>query len=99
MKFSLLTTPKIPLTIPLNDNGNQNRIRVDIMYVCLCKGIKEADVQELGRAGVTCPKILASTLGIDDKDNCCGRCLSNISDFVAIASKHCTQQCPSPMQA
>jgi len=67
------------------------------MYVCICKGIREKDVQELGRAGVTCPKVLASTLEIDDKDNCCGRCLNNISDFVAIASKHCAQF-PSPVQ-
>ena len=64
------------------------------MYICLCKGIREADVQELGRAGVTCPKMLASALEIDDKDNCCGRCLNNISSFVAIASEHSTQ-CPS----
>ena len=56
------------------------------MYVCVCKGIKESDVRELGRAGITCPRILASSLGIDDKDNCCGRCLKNVSNLVSLAS-------------
>ncbi len=57
------------------------------MYICVCKGIKESDVENLGRAGVTCPKKLAATLGIDDEDNCCGRCLNNINDLVTIASR------------
>ena len=56
------------------------------MYVCVCKGIKESDVRELGRAGITCPRTLASSLGIDDKDNCCGRCIKNVCNLVAIAS-------------
>ena len=56
------------------------------MFVCVCKGIKESDVQELGQCGIVCPKALASQLEIDDEDNCCGRCMSNIGDFVEIAS-------------
>ena len=56
------------------------------MYICVCKGIRESDVEDLGRAGVTCPKKLAAALGIDDEDDCCGRCLDNISDLVTIAS-------------
>ena len=56
------------------------------MYVCICKGITESDVQQLGRAGVTCPKALASTLGIDDEENCCGRCINKVSDFVNLAA-------------
>ncbi len=55
------------------------------MYICVCKGIKESDVRSLGREGITCPKLLASTLGINDKDSCCGRCLKNVSNFVTIA--------------
>jgi len=55
------------------------------MFICVCKGIKESDVRTLGRAGVTCPRQLASTLGIDDKNSCCGRCIKNVSNFVAIA--------------
>lgn len=57
------------------------------MYICVCKGIKEADVHALGRAGMTCPKALASALEIDDEDNCCGRCLNNITDIVTIATR------------
>ncbi|GJL52893.1 MAG: hypothetical protein NPIRA02_00250 [Nitrospirales bacterium] len=55
------------------------------MYICVCKGIKELDVRTLGREGITCPKLLASTLGIDDKNSCCGRCIKNVSNFVEIA--------------
>ena len=55
------------------------------MYICVCKGIKESDVRNLGREGMTCPKLLASTLGINDKDSCCGRCRKNVSSFVEIA--------------
>ncbi len=68
------------------------------MYICVCKGIKEADVRALGRAGVTCPKELASTLEIDDKDNCCGRCINNLVDFVTIASEEYVR-CHSSVQA
>jgi len=55
------------------------------MYICVCKGIKESDVRTLGREGITCPKLLASTLGIDDKNSCCGRCIKNVSNYAAIA--------------
>jgi len=61
------------------------------MFVCVCKGIKESDVRELGQAGMTCPKALASTLGIDDEDNCCGRCINNIDDFVNMATDELIQ--------
>lgn len=65
------------------------------MFMCICKGIREDDVRQLGRAGVTCPKTLAGTLGIDDEDNCCGRCLNNISDFVELASGEHAPHSPS----
>jgi len=57
------------------------------MYICICKGIRESDVQELGRAGITCPKNLASSLELNDKKNCCGRCIKNIDKFVALAEE------------
>jgi len=68
------------------------------MYICICKGIKESDVRELGQAGITCPKKLAETLGLDDKKNCCGRCIKNISKFVEIAVEEVTLQ-KSPMMS
>ncbi len=63
------------------------------MYICICKGIRESDVQELGKAGITCPKRLASTLELNDKKSCCGRCIKNISKFVALAEEEfsCSQ--------
>lgn len=62
------------------------------MYICICKGIKESDVRELGRAEVTCPKKLADSLGLNDKQNCCGRCIKNISKFVALAEEEASCQ-------
>jgi bacterioferritin-associated ferredoxin len=63
------------------------------MYICICKGIRESDVQELGKAGITCPKKLASTLELNDKKSCCGRCIKNIDKFVALAEEEfsCSQ--------
>jgi len=57
------------------------------MYICICKGIKESVVRELGQAAITCPKKLADSLGLNDKQNCCGRCIKNISKFVALAEE------------
>ena len=65
------------------------------MYVCVCKDIKESDVESLGRAGVTCPNKLAATLGLDDEDNCCGRCLDNIANLATIAARACDRHCIS----
>lgn len=56
------------------------------MYICICKGIKESDVKKLGAAGITCPKKLASALELDDRKNCCGRCIKNIGKFVELAT-------------
>ena len=68
------------------------------MYICVCKGIKESDVEDLGRAGITCPKQLAATLGIDD-DDACGRCLDKIHDLVSIASiEHARHRTSVPVQ-
>ncbi len=55
------------------------------MYVCLCKGITEADVRELGCGGAWAPELLAATLGIDE-ESCCGRCARNIQELVALAA-------------
>lgn len=63
------------------------------MYVCLCRGITEARVRQLGREGVTCPDALACTLGIDDP-GCCGRCLKKIDRFVALAEAELMMPAP-----
>jgi bacterioferritin-associated ferredoxin len=55
------------------------------VYICLCKGISESQVRELGQAGVCSANALASALGLEE-DEVCGRCMQNIDDFVAIAA-------------
>ena len=57
------------------------------MYICICKGITESDVRKLGQAGVTGPRELACVLKLDDKKNCCGRCIKNIGKFVELAAQ------------
>jgi bacterioferritin-associated ferredoxin len=54
------------------------------MYICLCKGITESDVKECGRDGFITPQALACRLEID-ADDCCGRCLKNLDEIVALA--------------
>lgn len=54
------------------------------MYVCLCKGITEADVREAGRAGLVMPCQLKSKFGLKQSGSC-GRCAKNIHEFVEIA--------------
>jgi len=54
------------------------------MYICLCKGITESDVKECGRNGFITPQALVCRLGIN-ADDCCGRCLRNVEEIVALA--------------
>ena len=54
------------------------------MYLCLCKGVTEAAVQELARFGTTEPEALIAALGLEDPE-CCGRCAVEIEEFVAVA--------------
>lgn len=93
----------MPCKIIKNDNRYQFRNGADsltelLMYICICKGIKESDVRELGQAAITCPKKIANSLGLDDKKNCCGRCIKNISKFVALAVEEVTYP-KSPMMS
>ena len=54
------------------------------MYVCLCKGITEKDLHRAARAGVVTADGLTRTFGLDDTA-CCGRCVRNIDELVALA--------------
>jgi bacterioferritin-associated ferredoxin len=58
------------------------------MYICLCKGITDSQVRNVLREGVVCAEALAARLGID-RDDCCGRCLSGISDLLSLAPAGC----------
>jgi len=55
------------------------------MYVCLCKGLTESDVQQVARHGKVCPDTLKACFGLEDED-CCGRCAKNIHELVALAN-------------
>ena len=55
------------------------------MYVCLCKGLTESDVQEAALTGKVCPDTLKTCFGLEDED-CCGRCAKNIHELVTIAT-------------
>jgi bacterioferritin-associated ferredoxin len=57
------------------------------VYICLCKGISESEVQALGRSGICSAEELALTLGLDE-DGSCGRCLQNIEALVALATRN-----------
>lgn len=61
------------------------------MYVCLCKGLTESDVQRIAQSGTVDPDSLTATLGLEDED-CCGRCVRNICQLVAIASNCCASR-------
>jgi len=56
------------------------------MYACVCQGITEADVRRLGAAGIAAPDDLIAVLSLHD-DNCCGRCITAIDSFVALAEE------------
>jgi bacterioferritin-associated ferredoxin len=67
------------------------------MYVCLCKGLTEADV---GRAAAALPpgrmtaEALIEALGLDDP-NTCGRCARHADDLMGIALRACARARPS----
>jgi bacterioferritin-associated ferredoxin len=56
------------------------------MYICLCKGISESQVRELGLAGICSADALASTLGLEE-EGVCGRCIRKIEALVALATR------------
>jgi len=59
------------------------------VYICLCKGISEAQVRELGLAGICSADALAAALGLEE-DGVCGRCLRKIEALVALATREAT---------
>ena len=55
------------------------------MYVCLCKGLKESDLQCRSAAERNSEEALAEALGLHD-DDCCGLCARNIHKLVQLAN-------------
>jgi bacterioferritin-associated ferredoxin len=65
------------------------------VYICLCKGINESHVRELGKAGICSADALALALGLEEEE-VCGRCIQNIKALVAIAANNRTEIiCPA----
>jgi bacterioferritin-associated ferredoxin len=56
------------------------------MYLCLCKGLTESDVQQVCQLGRFNREGLAAALGLDD-DDCCGRCARNIEEFLSMSAQ------------
>jgi bacterioferritin-associated ferredoxin len=54
------------------------------MYACLCRGVTEEQVRDVGSLGITAPGDLIELLRLDD-DRCCGRCVMAIDQFVDLA--------------
>ncbi len=55
------------------------------MYVCLCKGLTESEVQKVALEARGNKQMVISALGLNDKD-CCGRCAKNCSSLARVCS-------------
>jgi bacterioferritin-associated ferredoxin len=55
------------------------------VYLCLCKGLTEADVKRQARGGSRCVEALIAGLGLED-DDCCGRCAMDTCEFESVAA-------------
>lgn len=60
------------------------------MYACICKGITEDQVRDVGSLGISAPGELISVLALDDA-SCCGRCVAHIEEFVELAREGASQ--------
>jgi bacterioferritin-associated ferredoxin len=65
------------------------------MWLCLCKGVSESDVERAGRAGIVTAEGLVTAFGLDEA--CCGWCARHIEDFVAraLSAKHTDRATPA----
>lgn len=66
--------------------------REALMYLCLCKGIKDSDVRDAGRAGIVMPCQIKARFGLKEV-GCCGRCSKNIQAFVELAASETCLPC------
>jgi bacterioferritin-associated ferredoxin len=56
------------------------------MFVCICRGLTERDLQGLGARGIRSAEALIATLDLEGS-SCCGRCACNIEELTEIASR------------
>ena len=72
------------------------------MYMCLCKGLTQSDVQRMAPALPLTEQALIAALGLDD-EVCCGRCALDVDEFAALAARvqcairarHATEPAPA----
>jgi bacterioferritin-associated ferredoxin len=50
------------------------------MYVCLCKGLREAEFCALASCHGACPESMKQAMGLDE--SCCGRCEANLEAMI-----------------
>ncbi|MEK6804593.1 MAG: (2Fe-2S)-binding protein [Nitrospirota bacterium] len=50
------------------------------MYVCLCKGIREAEFQNIAIRHAGAPEAIRYAMGLDE--SCCGKCEAQIDDLI-----------------
>jgi bacterioferritin-associated ferredoxin len=53
--------------------------------MCLCKGLTDHDVRQAAANGADTAEALIATFGLHD-EVCCGRCVRNIHEYVAVAT-------------
>ncbi len=61
------------------------------MYVCICNAIKEDELREIARHGVTCPEAAFAVLG---KAPQCRTCLDHADDVMLEERERCAGRCP-----
>ena len=50
------------------------------MYICLCKGIRESDFEDIVVRTAGCAKRVRQAMGLDE--GCCGRCEGNLEGMI-----------------
>jgi bacterioferritin-associated ferredoxin len=68
------------------------------MYVCICRGVTEAEVRQAGRAGVIRSEDLIALFGFADPA-CCGRCARRSAALVALAAEGRAGGAAEPVEA
>jgi bacterioferritin-associated ferredoxin len=68
----------------------RNSLIKRLMFVCICNAIKERDLREVARHGVTCPEAAYEILG---KRPQCRVCLDHAEDVIADEQALCAGRC------
>lgn len=50
------------------------------MYICLCKGLREAEFSALASCHGSCSEAMKRAMGLDE--SCCGRCEERLEEMI-----------------